>query len=185
MTRTVGHAAAKRSITHRVTSAVMSLVVLVLAVGFVIAAVAVRVLPLGGKPGAERKHEPTIPTGGVVLTERVPVDDLAVGDIVMFERPTSRMSRWCIGSSKVEPSAHGRSAHAGRRERDRRPVAGAAGRRHRHGRARIHPLRRDDGARHPVSRRPHALLAAAGLLIVGRARPARWRSKRRPGNGLV
>jgi signal peptidase I len=81
------HAAPKRSIAHRVMSAVMSIVVLVLAAGCMIAAVAVASGQWQASPVLSGSMEPTIPTGGVVITERVPVEDLAVGDIVMFQRP--------------------------------------------------------------------------------------------------
>ena len=61
-----GHTASKRSIAHRVMSAVMSLVVLVLAAGFVIAAVAVASGHWQAGPVVSGSMEPTIPTGSVV-----------------------------------------------------------------------------------------------------------------------
>ncbi len=103
----VGHAAAKRSITHRVTSAVMSLVVLVLAVGFVIAAVAVGSGHWKAGPVVSGSMEPTIHTGSVVLTQKVPVADLAVGDIVMFQRPDEADEQVVHRIAQLEPSQDG------------------------------------------------------------------------------
>ena len=138
-----GHAAPKRSIAHRVLSAVMTLVVLVLAAGFVIAAVAVTSGQWQAGPVVSGSMEPTIPTGGVVFTERVPVDDLAVGDIVMFQRPDEPDQQVVHRIIELEPSQHGPmlrtkgDANATADPWQVRPVGD-----NRLGRARIRPLRR-------------------------------------------
>ena len=102
-----GQAAPNRSIAHRVMSAVMSLVVLLLAAGFAIGAVAVASGNWQASPVLSGSMEPTIPTGGVVITERVPVEDLAVGDIVMFHRPDNPDEQVVHRIIEVKPSDHG------------------------------------------------------------------------------
>ena len=146
----VGHAAAKRSITHRVTSAVMSLVVLVLAVGFVIAAVAVGSGHWKAGPVVSGSMEPTIHTGSVVLTERVPVDDLAVGDIVMFQRPDEADEQVVHRIAQLEPSQDGPIIRTkGDANATEDPWQVRAAGRHRLGRPRICSVRRLRGAGHP------------------------------------
>ena len=97
----------KRSIVRRVISAVLSLVVLVLAGGFVIAAVAVGSGHWKAAPVVSGSMEPTIPTGSVVITQRVPVDDLAVDDIVMFQRPDEPEEQVVHRIAQLDPSQNG------------------------------------------------------------------------------
>ena len=97
----------KRSIAHRVMSALLSLVVLVLAGGFVIAALAVGSGHWKADPVVSGSMEPTIHTGSVVLTQKVPVDDLAVGDIVMFQRPDRPDEQVVHRIAELEPSQNG------------------------------------------------------------------------------
>ena len=178
------HAAPKRSTAHRVMSAVMSLVVLVLAAGFVIAAVAVTSGHWQASPVLSGSMEPTIPTGGVVFTERVPVEDLAVGDIVMYQRPDQPDHQVVHRIIELEPSEQGPQlrtqgdANATADPWQVRPVEATA-----HGRARIRPLRRVGGSRHPVSRRTAHAPRGRRTPHRGRRRPARLAIQARPGNG--
>jgi signal peptidase I len=100
-------AALKRSIAHRAMSAVLSLIVLLLAVGFVIAAIAVSSGHWKAGPVVSGSMEPTIDTGSVVLTQKVPVDDLAVGDIVMFQRPDNADEQVVHRIAELDPSQDG------------------------------------------------------------------------------
>jgi signal peptidase I len=100
-------AAPKRSTAHRVLSAALSLLVLLIAAGFVIAAIAVSSGHWKADPVVSGSMEPTIDTGSVVLTQRVPVDDLAVGDIVMFQRPDGVDEQVVHRIAELEPSEDG------------------------------------------------------------------------------
>ncbi|MGW2824244.1 signal peptidase I [Streptomyces sp. NPDC001443] len=73
--------------TRRILSALLSLVVLLLAVGFAVAAYSVKSGKWEASSVLSGSMEPKLPTGSVVIAQREPVKALKVGDIVIFHRP--------------------------------------------------------------------------------------------------
>ena len=132
-------------------------------------------------PVVSGSMEPTIDTGSVVLTQRVPVADLAVDDIVMFERPDEPGKQVVHRIAQLEPSQDG-------------PIIRTKG----DANATEDPWQvRPEGDTALVARGSvpyvgyvalatrtavgqHALLAAAGLLIVAGVVLLMWPSKRDP-----
>ena len=72
-----------------------------------IAAVAVGSGHWKAGPVVSGSMEPTIGTGSVVLTQKVAVKDLAVGDVVMFERPDDGDAQVVHRIAELEPSQGG------------------------------------------------------------------------------
>lgn len=77
----------RRSTAQHVGSGVMTLLVAAAVAGFITAGVAVASGSWQASPVLSGSMEPELPTGGIVFTEKVPVDELAVGDVVMFHSP--------------------------------------------------------------------------------------------------
>ncbi|MGW0966405.1 signal peptidase I [Streptomyces sp. NPDC002516] len=77
----------RRHWAHRVVSALLSLVVVLLAVGFAVAAYSVKSGDWEASSVLSGSMEPKLPTGSVVIAQREPVTSLKVGDVVIFHRP--------------------------------------------------------------------------------------------------
>ncbi|MET8855845.1 MULTISPECIES: signal peptidase I [unclassified Streptomyces] len=97
----------RRHWAHRVLSALLSLVVVLLAVGFAVAAVAVKSGKWEASSVLSGSMEPKLPTGSVVIAQRAPVTSLKVGDIVIFHRPDEPERQVVHRIVKITPSADG------------------------------------------------------------------------------
>jgi signal peptidase I, archaeal type len=97
----------RRHWTRRVLSALMSLVVLLLAAGFTVAAIAVKSGTWQASSVLSGSMEPKLPTGSVVIAQREPVKTLKVGDVVIFHRPDEPQRQVVHRIVKMTPSKEG------------------------------------------------------------------------------
>lgn len=97
----------RRHWAHRVLSALLSLVVVLLAVGFAVAAIAVKSGKWEASSVLSGSMEPKLPTGSVVIAQREPVTSLKVGDIVIFHRPDEPDRQVVHRIVKITRSAQG------------------------------------------------------------------------------
>ncbi|WP_328447993.1 signal peptidase I [Streptomyces sp. NBC_00386] len=97
----------RRHWAHRVLSALLSLVVVLLAVGFAVAAYSVKSGNWEASSVLSGSMEPKLPTGSVVIAQREPVKSLKVGDIVIFHRPDEPERQVVHRIVKITPSAEG------------------------------------------------------------------------------
>ncbi|MGW1535889.1 signal peptidase I [Streptomyces aureus] len=99
--------AGRRHWTHRALSALLSLLVVVLAVGFALAAYAVKSGHWEASSVLSGSMEPKLPTGSVVIAQREPVSSLTVGDVVIFHRPDEPERQVVHRIVRITPSAQG------------------------------------------------------------------------------
>ncbi|MFF8535475.1 signal peptidase I [Streptomyces sp. SAS_267] len=97
----------RRHWAQRVLSALLSLVVVLLTVGFAVAAVSVKSGKWQASSVLSGSMEPTLPTGSVVIAQRKPVTSLKVGDIVIFHRPDEPERQVVHRIVKITPSTRG------------------------------------------------------------------------------
>ncbi|MEU0438100.1 signal peptidase I [Streptomyces sp. NPDC006290] len=97
----------RRHWARRVLSAFMSLVVLLLAAGFTVAAIAVKSGNWQASSVLSGSMEPKLPTGSIVIAQREPVKTLKVGDVVIFHRPDEPERQVVHRIVKMTPSKEG------------------------------------------------------------------------------
>jgi signal peptidase len=97
----------RRHWTRRVLSAALSLLVLLLAVGFTVAAISVKSGKWQASSVLSGSMEPKLPTGSVVIAQREPIKTLKVGDVVIFHRPDEPERQVVHRVVKMTPSKEG------------------------------------------------------------------------------